>query len=125
LWGQLMRKCPRCGGEARKSQRRGFVQSRILKPLRIRRYRCRECGAAFYRFSTKSHELTGSALFEFKQTQDGNGQFKELIDQIREKERELGLVEPRRHTTEELRELRERARAQGLSGSPSKQETHG
>jgi len=50
-----MRKCPRCGGEGHRSQSRGFIEKQILRRIRVRPYRCRDCHARFYRYSRGEH----------------------------------------------------------------------
>jgi len=114
-----MKKCPRCGGEARRSHRHGFLQQRILGPLRIRPFRCRDCGVLIYRFSSNGadgHTATTTRIFE--KPQNRNGQFKTLIADMRQKELELGLVKQNHGIGEELRRPNERTQAEGLTRAP-------
>ncbi len=116
-----MKKCPHCGGEARRSHKHGFLQRAILKPLGIRPFRCRDCGTRFYRFSLDwkdSHykDQNGRAA-AFGQPKDSNGRFKELIAQMHVEEGELGLDKQDRHMTNELHRLHTRSEKEGLGGS--------
>lgn len=118
-----MKKCPRCGGEARRSHKHGFLQTTILRRVGIRPYRCRDCGARFYRFSTNGADGNGSQKVTsqiFEQPEKKNGHFKELIAQISQKERELGLGKQEHGMADELRRLRERAAAEGLTADKTK-----
>jgi len=44
-----MKTCPRCGGKAQLSHGRGFIERQLLKRLKIRPFRCRDCSKRFYR----------------------------------------------------------------------------
>jgi ribosomal protein L37AE/L43A len=44
--------CPVCQSDAAyRSQMRGFVERRLLRPVGIRAFRCEACDARFYKFS--------------------------------------------------------------------------
>jgi len=121
IGAESMKKCPRCGGESRRSHTHGFIQKRVLNPIGIRPFRCRDCGNHFYRFSRHAHhanseDQTSNASI-FNQAKNGNGHFKELIAEIRAKEGELGLVKQDNHMADELRRLHERAEQEGLNGT--------
>ncbi len=86
-----MRKCPRCGGEGHRSQSRSFIEKRILRRVRIRPYRCRDCHARFYRYSRGDH----SKHHRLPVPGDGHAAEKQpdalptLVAQIREAETRL------------------------------------
>jgi len=111
-----MKKCPRCGGEGRRSHHHGVFQKTILQLIRIHPFRCRDCGNRFFRFSahrTHHKDQTGSAPV-FDQAKR-NGQFKEIIAQMHEKEGKLGLGKQEHGLGDELRRLHERAQQEGLT----------
>ncbi len=112
------KKCPRCGGEARRSHKHGFFQKAILRPLGIHPFRCRDCGNRFYRFSPHSthHKHQTGSPAGFGQPSNKNGHFKEIIAQVQEKEGKLGLGKQDHHmTADELRRLHERAQEEELA----------
>ncbi len=116
---ESMKKCPRCGGEARRSHKHGFLQKTILQTFGIGPFRCRDCGARFYRFSDNGkdshHKDQTSNAAVLGQPKNGKEHFKELIAQIREKEGTLGLGKQDGHMADELRQLHERVQQEGLT----------
>jgi hypothetical protein len=113
----MKKQCPRCGGEARRSHHHGVFQKTILRALRVRPYRCRDCGNRFFRFSASSSHPKDQAASQtvFDQAPKKNGDFKQIIAQMREKESKLGLGKQDRHMTDELRRLHQQAKAEGLA----------
>ena len=123
----MKKQCPRCGGEARRSHHHGLIQKTILRALSIRPYRCRDCGNRFFRFSANSshHSEPTSKVSVFDQPERKNGEFQEVIAQIRKKEAELGLGKQDQSMTDELRQLRDRVQEEGLTAdSPQRHREH-
>ena len=90
-----MRKCPKCAGEADLSHTRGFVEKRLLKRLKIRPFRCRECSHRFYRSvrsDTPGDKRHAAILAPRKDRGPKDHQeFQTLISELQQAEKEATL----------------------------------
>ena len=97
-----MKNCPNCKSaeKIRNSPRRGFLERGILHVLLLRPYHCESCGIRFYGFqfgkqfepqpeATKITEELASTFLTPQDTRD----FEQLIGEIREGERKMGIRE--------------------------------
>ena len=96
-----MNTCPGCkkGGELRKSSQKSFWEAIILPILLLRPYDCESCGIRFYGFRFSRFEVVpqsiniqqelGSSFLDPKDNRD----FKELVQEIRKAERQMGLTQ--------------------------------
>ncbi len=99
-----MKTCPRCGKNAHRSQSRGLIEKKVLKPLRIHPYRCRDCRLRFYRFSRHDHRKVrrsdpGIVPNDHSQrrSKKDKSEYQTIVTTLREGEKKAGLapeVEP-------------------------------
>jgi len=102
-----MKICPNCGKKAQRSQRRGLVEKKLLKPLRIHPYRCGECGLRFFRFSRHDHRKirrSDAGIIADEQARRRSAkeesEYQSILSTLREGEKEAGLT-PEIDTTPE------------------------
>jgi len=102
-----MKTCPRCGKTSHRSQSRGLIEKKVLKPLRIHPYRCRDCGLRFYRFSTHDHKKvrrSDSGILPSdhgqRQSRKDKNEYQTILSTLREGEKKAGLT-PEVETTPE------------------------
>lgn len=94
-----MKTCPRCGKNAHRSQRRGLVEKKLLKPLRIHPYRCHDCGYRFYRFGPHSHKRVSGGHTAIpppdetrRRKPKDKHDYQKLVTTLREGEKKAGLM---------------------------------
>ena len=96
-----MNKCPSCNrsGKIRKSRPRTSLERSILPALQLRPYYCESCGGRFYGLRSNSHSDSRPKLAKPKEglfseflTSQDSPDFQELIQEIGEAEKRMGLT---------------------------------
>lgn len=98
-------KCPSCrrSDTLRKSTQVGLLEKRILPFFLLRPYKCDNCGSRFYSLSINNvgakslRRATEEFSTTFLSAQDDRD-FQQLVSEIREAERRMGLSEPEEKT---------------------------